>query len=197
MILLKTREQIKEEINQAYEINELIHPNFAIRLESLTFNPHLDHLIKQSDTKPLDHVAKQAIFNSLPPIVQHLASSAHFDLIPTKVAKIKGSDLLEDEHLRQRLERSKIPHINHGREMHVFLQGRGRFEMKASSGDNVSLVVEAGDVLYIAPSTEHSFYLELDNGDVSESFMIASFHEEEFDRFHKRVEYLPSSSSSS
>lgn len=192
-----SQQQIKEEIKRVHEINEIIHPNFATRLGSLNLNLHLDYLLKQSDTRPLDNVAKQAVFNLLPPIVQHLASSTHFDLIPTKVTKFNGSDL-DDEHLRRRLARSKVPRINHGREMHVILQGKGRFELKVARGGNVSLVVEAGDVLYIAPTTEHSFFLELDEGDVpSESFMFASFHEQEFDRFHKRVEYLPSSSSSS
>ena len=162
--------------NQSYQtietINQLIKPNFGMQID---FSTELSKLISQH----LDETDKQEIYQALPNEV--LDKVDHYQLIPTIVAKIERP---LDDHLKNRLKKSETPHINHGNELHVFLQGSGIFELKANN-EKYTLEVKAGDALYLDKDTEHSFRLGPDK-----TLMIASFHQDEFEKFHAQVEYL-------
>ncbi len=156
-------------------INKVIAPNVYWQV---TFSQEL----KQRIDQPMNNIDKAQLYASLPHSV--LMAAKQYQLIPTIIAKIEAP---LSEHLLARLEKSETPHINHGDEMHVFLQGSGIFGFKCNS-KVVNMEVTAGDVIYIDKDTEHSFRLGSE-----QRLMLASFHEDEFEIFHQRVEYITDS----
>ncbi len=161
-----------EIISEANLINNIITPNFYM---PVTFS---EELVRLADNC-IDDFDKQKIYELLP--LDVIEKSLDYRLMPTIVAKIEEPI---SEHLKTRLKKSETPHINHGNEMHVILQGGGTFGFKLQEKD-LLFEVEAGDVIYIDKDTQHWFKLGKSN-----HLMLASFHQDEFERFHERVEYI-------
>ncbi|MCF6775459.1 cupin domain-containing protein [Thiotrichales bacterium 19X7-9] len=112
--------------------------------------------------------------------VEAIELAKRYQLMETLVAKIEKPI---NEHLQKRLQKSEQPHINHGNELHIFLAGEGYFIFNLNN-KKYRLDISAGDMLYIDGNTEHSFFLT-----ENKHLMLASFHQDEFEVFHKRVEY--------
>lgn len=87
-----------------------------------------------------------------------------------------------------RSEASQKPHINEGDEMHFFFDGS--YIMYFNIGEqHFSLIVQAGDWLFIPANVEHWIKETEDH-----YLVIVSYHSEPFELFHTKVRYTDTKS---
>lgn len=101
-------------------------------------------------------------------------------LIPTKASVFKRQP---EDASQKRSESSQTPHINEGNEVHFFFGGSYRMYFNIND-HHYSLIVQAGDWLYIPAHVEHWIKPTQDN-----YLIIVSYHSEPFDVFHTKVTY--------
>lgn len=101
-------------------------------------------------------------------------------LIPTKASIFKNT---AQESSQSRSAASQIPHINSGDESHFFFDGSYIIYFNISD-QHFSLIVQAGDWLYIPANIEHWIKETEDH-----HLVIVSFHCEPFETFHSKVKY--------
>ena len=106
-------------------------------------------------------------------------------LIQTKASVFKKS---AEQLSQSRSDASQTPHINSGNEIHFFFGGSYiiYFNIK---GQHYSLIVQAGDWLYIPADVEHWIKETEDH-----YLVIVSYHSEPFEIFHSKVKYTTTKS---
>jgi mannose-6-phosphate isomerase-like protein (cupin superfamily) len=106
-------------------------------------------------------------------------------LIQTKASVFKKS---AEQLSQSRSDASQTPHINSGNEIHFFFDGSYiiYFNIK---GQHHSLIVQAGDWLYIPADVEHWIKETEDH-----YLVIVSYHSEPFEIFHSKVKYTTTKS---
>jgi cupin superfamily acireductone dioxygenase involved in methionine salvage len=100
-------------------------------------------------------------------------------LIPTKASVFKEAP---------RSVTSQMPHINEGDEIHFFFDGSYVMYFNVN-GQHYSLIVQAGDWLYIPAGVEHWIKPTED-----QYLVIVSYHCEPYDVFHTKVTYTDTQS---
>lgn len=100
-------------------------------------------------------------------------------LIPTKASVFKEAP---------RSVTSQTPHINEGDEIHLFFDGSYVMYFNVN-GQHYSLIVQAGDWLYIPAGMEHWIKPTEDH-----YLIIVSYHCEPYDVFHTKVTYTDTQS---
>ncbi len=118
------------------------------------------------------------LFQYLPPDMEKFCSDKK--LIKTKASMFKKSAQDSDQ---KRSDASEKPHINEGNEVHFIFAGGYIFCFNIND-QHYSLVVQEGDWIYIASGVEH-WIKPTEDG----YLLIASYHSEPFDTFHKKVKY--------
>lgn len=101
------------------------------------------------------------------------------ELIPTKASVFKEAP---------RSVTSQRPHINEGDEIHFFFDGSYVIYFNVND-QHYSLIVQAGDWLYIPADVEHWIKPTEDH-----YLIIVSYHCEPYDVFHTKVEYTDTNS---
>lgn len=100
-------------------------------------------------------------------------------LIPTKASVFREAP---------RSVTSQTPHINEGDEIHFFFDGSYVMYFNVN-GQHYSLIVQAGDWLYIPAGVEHWIKPTED-----QYLVIVSYHCEPYDVFHTKVTYTDTQS---
>ncbi len=106
-------------------------------------------------------------------------------IFPTKASIFKSK---QQEETEKRSEVSQIPHINAGDEIHFFFGGSYIIYFN-QNGQHLSVIVEAGDWMFIPADVEHWIK---ETGD--QYLVIVSYHCEPFDIFHSKVKYTATKS---
>lgn len=101
-------------------------------------------------------------------------------LIPTKASIFKS---IAGQLSQSRSEASQTPHINSGDESHFFFDGSYIIYFNIDK-QHFSLIVQAGDWLFIPANIEHWIKETADH-----YLVIVSYHSEPFDIFHSKVKY--------
>ncbi len=107
-------------------------------------------------------------------------------LIQTKASifKTQASEMLS----QTRSNDSQTPHINAGDELHFFFDGSYIIYFNVNN-QHYSLIVQAGDWLFIPSGIEHWIKETEDR-----FLIIVSYHCEPFDEFHSKVSYTSTKS---
>lgn len=110
-------------------------------------------------------------------------------LIPTKASifRLNPQEKQQDT-AQKRSESSQTPHINEGNEIHFIFEGSYIIYFNIKD-QHYSLIVQAGDWLYIPSNVEHWIKPTEDN-----YLIIVSYHCEPFDLFHTKVRYTTTES---
>jgi cupin superfamily acireductone dioxygenase involved in methionine salvage len=106
-------------------------------------------------------------------------------LIPTKASIFKRQAI---ELSQTRSEASQTPHINSGEESHFFFDGSYIIYFNIN-GQHFSLIVQAGDWIFIPADIEHWIKETADH-----YLVIVSYHCEPFEIFHSKVKYTTTKS---
>jgi len=88
--------------------------------------------------------------------------------------------------VQERINLSKKPHINKGREIHCVFFGGFILHFRIQN-EEYSLILTKGDWVFIAPEIEH--WIELAE---EKSFTLVSFHSEEIQTFHEKRAFTDS-----
>jgi len=151
-------------------INGVIAPNEMGNFRS-------DEAVMKLVAKPLDEKSSVEIYKYIPKAMDQYCREK--GLQPTKALTVwEGSD----PKVKERVEISMQPHINHGREVHFLLAGGFIFYMVLGS-KIAALVLQAGDWIFVHPETESWVKMTDDH-----YFTFASYHSAPLapvDEFHK------------
>jgi cupin superfamily acireductone dioxygenase involved in methionine salvage len=131
------------------------------------------------DDSNVDH-----LFRFIPKEMDQLCRQTK-GLVPTKASVFK---LTQQAGSQERSDASQTPHINAGNEVHFFFDGSYIIYFSIDSS-HYSLIVQAGDWLYIPANVEHWIKPTEDN-----YLVIVSYHSEPFEIFHSKVTYTQTQS---
>ena len=157
-------------------INQILSP---VQIGNFSINSEAKKFIKSEMNE--DNTNKLFDF-----ISQDMLSFCHEKkLIQTKASIFKKS---AEQISQSRSDASQIPHINSGNEIHFFFDGSHiiYFNIKEQ---HYSLIVQAGDWLYIPANIEHWIKETEDH-----YLIIVSYHSEPFEEFHSKVKYTSTKS---
>ena len=143
----------------------------------------ISHEAKQFIKIELDEDNVNQLFKFIPNNMLSLCQEKN--LIQTKASIFKTKS---EETSRSRSEASQIPHINSGDELHFFFDGSYIIYFSIN-GEHFSLIVQAGDWLYIPANVEHWI-----KGTEDHYLVIVSYHCEPFEIFHTKVKYTTTKS---
>lgn len=118
------------------------------------------------------------LFQFIPKEMQDICKNKN--LIPTKASIFKKK---EPALIQNRSEASQIPHVNAGDELHFFFDGSYIIYFNINN-QHFSLIVQAGDWLFIPANVEHWIKETEDH-----YLVIVSYHCEPFEIFHSKVKY--------
>lgn len=118
------------------------------------------------------------LFQFIPKEMQDFCRNKN--LIPTKASIFKENDQVSTQ---TRSEASQTPHINVGDELHFFFDGSYVIYFNIKN-QHFSLIVQAGDWLFIPADVEHWI-----KGTGDHYLVIVSYHCEPFEIFHSKVKY--------
>lgn len=124
------------------------------------------------------------LFQFIPEDLKNLCKDRK--LIPTKASIFKTQ--VANSLSQTRSDVSQTPHINEGDELHFFFAGSYIIYFNINN-QHYSLVVEAGDWLFIPANIEHWIKSTEDH-----YLVIVSYHCEPFDIFHTKVKYTTTKS---
>lgn len=118
------------------------------------------------------------LFQFIPDEMQ--AFCRYKNLIPTRASIFQTQ---ADKNSQTRSSASQTPHINEGNEIHFFFAGSYLMYFNIDN-DHYSLIVQAGDWLFIPADIEHWIKPTEDH-----YLVMVSYHSESFDEFHGKVRY--------
>jgi len=143
----------------------------------------------------ISHEAGQFIENELNEenankLFQFIPANMHVLCQEKKLIKTKASVFKkqEGELSHSRSESSQTPHINSGDELHFFFDGSYIIYFNIKEQHH-SLIVQAGDWLFIPANVEHWIKETEDH-----YLVIVSYHCEPFEIFHTKVKYTTTKS---
>jgi cupin superfamily acireductone dioxygenase involved in methionine salvage len=159
-------------------INQLLSPvqagNFVISNEAKKFT-----------NREMNESNANRLFDFIPQDM--LAFCEDKKLIQTKASIFKKS---AEQVSQSRSDASQIPHINSGNEVHFFFDGSYIIYFNVND-QHYSLIVQAGDWLFIPADVEHWI-----KGTEDHYLVIVSYHSEPFETFHSKVNYTNTKSKS-
>jgi len=143
----------------------------------------VSHEAKQFIQDELNEDNANQLFQFVPNNMRSLCQEKK--LIQTKASVFNKQ---AEESSQSRSEASQTPHINSGDELHFFFDGSYviYFNIK---GEHFSLIVQAGDWLFIPANVEHWIKETEDH-----YLVIVSYHCEPFEIFHTKVKYTTTKS---
>ena len=143
----------------------------------------ISHEANQFIKAELDEDNVNQLFQFIPNNMRSLCQEKN--LIQTKASVFKKQ---AEESSQSRSEASQIPHINSGDELHFFFDGSYIIYFNIN-GEHFSLIVQAGDWLFISANVEHWI-----KGTEDHYLVIVSYHCEPFEIFHTKVKYTTTKS---